>query len=77
MVTLFLGVVLQACSYGKRIQCSCVVKLINSKNRLDSICENEISDTKDLFKNNKFLQLLNLVYDLTPSELITMDITEF
>jgi translation initiation factor eIF-2B subunit delta len=52
---------------------------------LDSICNNELGDPDEISKSSKSLsewrdvkdmKLLNLVYDLTPIDLITLVVTE-
>eukprot|EP01091_Cochliopodium_minus_P015730 TRINITY_DN5688_c0_g1_i2.p1 TRINITY_DN5688_c0_g1~~TRINITY_DN5688_c0_g1_i2.p1 ORF type:complete len:677 (-),score=206.34 TRINITY_DN5688_c0_g1_i2:2-1732(-) len=83
-------VAMMAKEYNIPVLLCCETYKFSEKVRLDSICENELADPLRLltsiwpedtsiskYKDNENLQLLNLVYDLTPMEFVTMVITEF
>eukprot|EP01091_Cochliopodium_minus_P020010 TRINITY_DN8604_c0_g1_i1.p1 TRINITY_DN8604_c0_g1~~TRINITY_DN8604_c0_g1_i1.p1 ORF type:complete len:518 (+),score=202.04 TRINITY_DN8604_c0_g1_i1:32-1585(+) len=82
-------VALMAKEYNIPVILLCESYKFSEKVRLDSICDNELTDRKNLlgcsgdellspnWESNENLQLLNLVYDLTPINFITMVITEF
>ena len=66
----------------------CETYKFSERVRLDSICDNELADPKQFLNNsgneflsdnwekNECLQFLNLIYDLTPIDFITLVITE-
>jgi len=63
----------------------CETYKFSEKVMLDSICNNELGDPDEISKSSKSLsewrdvkdmKLLNLVYDLTPIDLITLVVTE-
>jgi translation initiation factor eIF-2B subunit delta len=72
---------------AKYYNCPCLVfcptSKFSEKSQLDSLTRNEISDVTKLkhidneLKENEFLTIINLYYDVTPLEHIDMVITEF
>jgi len=84
------SVAMMAKNYGVPFIVCCETYKFTERSQLESISSNELGDpndlrvkdsdtVKDLLKDWKeipSLRLLNLVYDLTPSEFITMVITE-
>lgn len=82
-------VCMMAKTYHVPVIVLCEAYKFSERVQLDSICQNELDDPDDLnvinpsgknelegWKNRDHLKLLNLVYDLTPTEFIDMVITE-
>jgi len=68
----------------------CEAYKFHERVQLDSICSNELGDPDALAKiqgrdsdhlegwaNNKHLQLLNLTYDATPADYVSMIVTDY
>jgi len=76
-------VALMAKQFNVPVLVCCETYKFSEKVMLDSICTNELGDPDELltpalsdWRDVKDMKLLNLVYDLTPADLITLVITE-
>mmetsp|Transcript_22031 Transcript_22031/g.34549 ORF Transcript_22031/g.34549 Transcript_22031/m.34549 type:complete len:274 (-) Transcript_22031:187-1008(-) len=77
------SVAMMAQQYKVPVLVCCESYKFSEKVMLDSICTNELGDPDELvspalesWRDVKDMKLLNLVYDLTPAECITLVITE-
>jgi len=76
-------VALMARQFNVPVLVCCETYKFSEKVMLDSICNNELADPDELvtaplaaWRDMGAMKLLNLVYDLTPADLITLVITE-